>query len=125
MKRYRTRKRIYQRGAWYLALLLVMMTWFTACAKKQTTDDEYDRKEELRQNMQRWFDDSQAELDTQKNVPETALENTITPTQEIVGKPAIDRMRSISDEMQARTPQDPPHITEIPEKELLVVEFTT
>lgn len=109
----------------YLALLLVMTTWFTACAKNQTTDDEYDKKEELRQNMQRWFDDSQAELDTQKSPDTPAQDDLITPTQEIVGKPAIDRMRSISDEQEARMPQDPPHITEVPEKELLVAEFTT
>lgn len=106
-------------------MLFVLSALFTACAKKQSTEDEYDKKEELRQNMQRWFDDSQAELDTQKNAGTPAQEDLITPTQEIVGTPAIDRMRNISDEAQARTPQDPPHITEVPEKKLLVSEFTT
>lgn len=73
--------------------------------------------------MQRWFDDSQAELDTQKN-PDTRG-SLVTPTQELVGKPAIDRMRALSDGAEAKTPQDPPHITAIPERKLLVSEFTT
>lgn len=116
MKRYRA-KRIWQRGSVYLALFLVLSAFLSACAKKQNTDDEYDKKEELRQNMQRWFDDSEAELDTQRSLP--------AQDQEIVGKPAIDRMRNLTDEPEAKVPQDPPHITEVPEKKLFVSEFTT
>lgn len=122
MKRYRTkriRRRINACLAFPLALALVM----SACAKKQNTEDEYDKKEELRQNMRHWFDDSQSELDTQKNIP-------VPTQQDLVGTPAIDRMRDLDDHPEARVPeprtvQEPPHITEVPEKKLFVSKFTT
>lgn len=107
-----------RRAGALLAFSLALPLVLSACAKRQDTEDEYDKKEELRQNMRDWFDDSQSELDTQKTVP-------VPTQQDIVGKPAIDRMRTLGDEPEARSVQDPPHITEVPEKKLLVGKFTT
>lgn len=117
MKQYRAKKIFgYRRCA--VALTLILSMTLTACRQKQeAAPDEYDKKEEQRSNMpQDWFDDSQAELDIQKDIGAT--------TQEIVGKPAIDRTREFQAD-EPKTPNDPPHITQVPEKKLLVSEFTT
>lgn len=127
MKRYRVKKIYWYRGC-AAALALVLAAGLFSCRKKQeAAPDEYGQKEEQRRSMpQEWFDDSQAELDIQK-------ENDAQGT-ESAGKPAAGLMRDFSEDGQGadetgadepKTPQDPPHITEVPQKKLLVSEFTT
>ncbi|MDE7326665.1 MAG: VanW family protein [Lachnospiraceae bacterium] len=116
MGQYRAKK-LFWRGRFFSAVLLVGAMSLTACSSRQeSVKDEYDKKEEQRQKLSRdWFDDSQAELDTQKNM--------VAPTQELVGKPAIDR--SYVPEITPGAQNDLAHITEIPEKKLYVAEFST
>ncbi len=115
MRDYREKK--IWRGKFFTAFLAVTLM-LTACTSKQgSTEDEYDRKEEQRKKLSRdWFDDSQAELDTQKN--------TLVPTQDLVGQPAIERVFTPEDFVDVPE-NEPPHITQIPEKKLFVAEFTT
>ena len=117
MAQYRAKK-IFRRKVVYAALLIFTLPLSACTGGQDSAEDEYDRKEEQRQRLSRdWFDDSGAELDTQKNI--------VAPTQELVGKPAIDRayVPEVTPGVQAHN--DPPHITEVPEKKLFVAEFTT
>ena len=116
MKDYREKKN--DRRKCFLTAFFAVTLMFTACTGKQgSTQDEYDRKEEQRKKLSRdWFDDSQAELDTQKNI--------LAPTQDLVGQPAIERTFTPEDYV-GEMENEPPHITQIPEKKLFVAEFTT
>ncbi len=111
MRDYREKK-VWRRRFFtaFLAVILVL----TACGRKQgSTEDEYDRKEEQRKKLSRdWFDDSQAELDTQKNV--------LAPTQDLVGQPAIERTFTPEDYVE-ETENELPHITQIfPDQQILL-----
>ena len=68
MAQYRAKK-IFRRKVVYAALLIFTLPLSACTGGQDSAEDEYDRKEEQRQRLSRdWFDDSGAELDTQKNI---------------------------------------------------------